>query len=184
MSSLLALTAARCLFSVGAAGLAAMISTVLSAYVTSMRKGLGASYTSLASGVGALLAALVFLNMPKVLTQPNPLSAGGFSEHSAQVLTFGCVACVALITGIIACVGTHAHPPPRAVVKSSSADGAAASACPHLQTLHTPAGAPLPLVPIPSSGLFSRLKTIGLAYTNGFTYSPQLLTLNSNVFVC
>lgn len=59
-SSLLALTAARCIFSVGAAGLATMISTVLAAYVSSQRKGMGASYTSLASGVGALVAALFF----------------------------------------------------------------------------------------------------------------------------
>ena len=173
MSSLIALTAARCLFSVGAAGLAAMISTVLSACVTTPRKGLGASYTSLASGVGALLAALLFLNMPKVLTQPNTLSSDGFSEHNAQILTFGSVACVALITGIIACVGTSAHTRPRAVIKSPSSDAPPpAAACPHLRTLQTPTGTPLPLVPVPSSGIFSRLKTCGLAYTNGFTCPP------------
>lgn len=164
-SSLLALTAARCLFSVGAAGLATMISTVLAASVSSQRKGLGASYTSLASGVGALLAALFFLNIPK------QLSSGGFSEHNAQLLTFGGVGCAALIAGIVACVGTSALIQPRIVPKIVSVDGQAAASCPHLHTLQTPAGTPLPVVPIPSSGLFSRLKTCGLSYTNGFTYA-------------
>ena len=168
-SSLLALTAARCLFSIGAAGLATMISSVLAASVSSQRKGLGASYTSLASGVGALVAALFFLNIPK------QLASGRFSEHDAQLLTFGGVGCVALISGIIACIGTSAHMRPRGTVKATSAEGqvtaAAVAACPHLQTLHTDAGVPLPVVPIPSSGIFSRLKTCGLSYTNGFTYA-------------
>ncbi len=164
-SSLLALTAARCLFSVGAAGLATMISTVLAASVSSQRKGLGASYTSLASGVGALLAALFFLNIPK------QLSTGGFTERDAQLLTFGGVGCAALIAGIIACVGTSALTRPGSVPKVTSTVSPAAAACPHLHTLQTQAGSPLPVVPIPSSGLFSRLKTCGLSYTNGFTYA-------------
>jgi MFS family permease len=168
-SSLITLTAARCLFSVGAAGLATMISTVLAAYVSSQRKGMGASYTSLASGVGALVAALFFLNIPKQLV------SGRFSEHDAQLLTFGGVGCFALIAGVVACLGTTTSTRAHGATKTPSADShaaaAAVAACPHLQTLHTDAGAPLPVVPVPSSGVFSRLKTCGLSYTNGFTYA-------------
>jgi Na+/melibiose symporter-like transporter len=143
-----------------------MISTVLAASVSSQRKGLGASYTSLASGVGALIAALFFLNIPK------QLSSGGFSEHNAQLLTFGGVGFAAFIAGIIACVGTSSLARPRVLPKSpSDRPTAAVAACPHLHTLHTESGAPLPVVPIPSSGILSRLKTCGLSYTNGFTYA-------------
>jgi hypothetical protein len=142
-----------------------MISTVLAASVSSQRKGLGASYTSLASGVGALVAALFFLNIPK------QLASSGFSEHNAQLMTFAGVGCVALIAGIIACIGTSNLIQTRRLPKVAAVDSQAAAACPHLQTLQTQAGAPLPVVPIPSTGIFSRLKTCGLSYTNGFTYA-------------
>lgn len=89
----------RMIFALGASACASMLTAVLADYVYINDRGTGSGLLGLAAGGGAVLGALVLLQVP------NWLDTTGLGNYAAGYITYIGIAAVAIVSGIILLFG-------------------------------------------------------------------------------
>lgn len=89
----------RVIFALGASAISAMFATVIADYVTNRDRGKGTGLMGVANGLGAMLAAVVFLGLPAFFTRR------GYEFITGLQLTFYVAAAIAVVSTIVLLVG-------------------------------------------------------------------------------
>jgi MFS family permease len=107
------LTALRCVYAVGAAGVTAMLGAVISDYPADIDRGKATGMMGIMNGLGILLTLFVLAKLPSILT-----GRGITPTHAAQI-TYSIVAVLCVVTAIVVARGLVKGAPPSVEVRPS-----------------------------------------------------------------
>ena len=98
-TSVTELTVYRVIFALGAAAISAMFATVIADYVINRDRGKGTGLMGVANGLGAMVAAVVFLGLPAFFTRR------GYEFVTGLELTFYVAAAIAIVSTVVILLG-------------------------------------------------------------------------------
>lgn len=86
---------ARCVYSLGIAGISTMIVTLMADYAADNSRGKATGFLGIMNGLGAMVAALVLVKLPAIY------QGQGFNAEQAGFATFACIGLLTLIVAVL-----------------------------------------------------------------------------------